>query len=784
MIPNKTDEQILYQHFKYYDLDSSGYCTLQNFIKTNDRIGVVMPNIKDFETVFNYFADSDTSMLYYKKFVHEIFNFSSIKRSKSPKKNEKYDNLPFQNSNDFISVISEKLISMEGPFSLLELIKNLQMIDFEGNKRITSDDFYKAIKRSKINMKSNEFKLLFQNSDFIINGVIRYQILINMLIDLFWNEKKNNLSENIFCYLTNNGRKPFTINDMKNYFENILEDSIEKNSFLKFIDEYKLINKNYSNQYLQLKDIILFLKHYGFGQKDSSFLENIVELLEPDVEDKKDIKRNNYINNYNDNDDFYNDFNDNNYYNKKNKNSELNRIFEKIREQFIKFGRKSFFNFIKHFKYYDNNINSNTITKYNFAKVLKDFNVILSVDEIEYLFNEFSSDYNIMNYDKLLDNLITNFSNKNRIKIIEFIFSTIEERATEFKRNIDLTFLKEVYNPKRNFFQKEEAENRMEFDECLELYLFFYKGAKSERFTLLNFVEFYKFISFLMYSDNNFITMISNEWRVPSEYIPQELINSNNNNENINNEYQDDADNDNYCIKKNEGKITLNKKDFGITDDQNENYPPKSKLIQRLINNDFDNYNNENPSLDLLTKKLFNRGLRGILYLHLEFINTCQDLNKISLEDFIEVCEIQHLNLNKNDYINIFNSFKNENNFLDFPSFIRNFKKELKDNKLSCIENAFENFNEEKISFNQIKKKYKAFSHPDVISGKKTEEEKILEFLDCFNINFEILNMDNQSAINGNGTVDFEIFANFYEYVAFIYPNDDVFRKVVESEWL
>ena len=784
MIPNKTDEQILYQHFKYYDLDSSGYCTLQNFIKTNDRIGVVMPNIKDFETVFNYFADSDTSMLYYKKFVHEIFNFSSIKRSKSPKKNEKYDNLPFQNSNDFISVISEKLISMEGPFSLLELIKNLQMIDFEGNKRITSDDFYKAIKRSKINMKSNEFKLLFQNSDFIINGVIRYQILINMLIDLFWNEKKNNLSENIFCYLTNNGRKPFTINDMKNYFENILEDSIEKNSFLKFIDEYKLINKNYSNQYLQLKDIILFLKHYGFGQKDSSFLENIVELLEPDVEDKKDIKRNNYINNYNDNDDFYNDFNDNNYYNKKNKNSELNRIFEKIREQFIKFGRKSFFNFIKHFKYYDNNINSNTITKYNFAKVLKDFNVILSVDEIEYLFSEFASDYNIMNYDKFLDNLITNFSNKNRIKIIEFIFSTIEERATEFKRNIDLTFLKEVYNPKRNFFQKEEAENRMEFDECLELYLFFYKGAKSERFTLQNFVEFYKFISFLMYSDNNFITMISNEWRVPSEYIPQELINSNNNNENINNEYQDDADNDNYCIKKNEEKITLNKKDFGITDDQNENYPPKSKLIQRLINNDFDNYNNENPSLDLLTKKLFNRGLRGILYLHLEFINTCQDLNKISLEDFIEVCEIQHLNLNKNDYINIFNSFKNENNFLDFPSFIRNFKKELKDNKLNCIENAFENFNEEKISFNQIKKKYKAFSHPDVVSGKKTEEEKILEFLDCFNINFEILNMDNQSAINGNGTVDFEIFANFYEYVAFIYPNDDVFRKVVESEWL
>ena len=59
-------------------------------------------------------------------------------------------------------------------------------------------------------------------------------------------------------------------------------------------------------------------------------------------------------------------------------------------------------------------------------------------------------------------------------------------------------------------------------------------------------------------------------------------------------------------------------------------------------------------------------------------------------------------------------------------------------------------------------------------------------FIDINNINIAVtkLNMDNQSAINGNGTVDFEIFANFYEYVAFIYPNDDVFRKVVESEWL
>ena len=47
MIPNKTEEQILYQQFKFYDLDSSGFCNLQNFIKANDRLGVVLPKIEN-----------------------------------------------------------------------------------------------------------------------------------------------------------------------------------------------------------------------------------------------------------------------------------------------------------------------------------------------------------------------------------------------------------------------------------------------------------------------------------------------------------------------------------------------------------------------------------------------------------------------------------------------------------------------------------------------------------------------------------------------------------------
>ena len=72
MIPNKTEEQILYQQFKFYDLESSGFCNLQNFIKANDRLGVVLPNIENFEIIFNYFADKESTLLNYRKFSFDV----------------------------------------------------------------------------------------------------------------------------------------------------------------------------------------------------------------------------------------------------------------------------------------------------------------------------------------------------------------------------------------------------------------------------------------------------------------------------------------------------------------------------------------------------------------------------------------------------------------------------------------------------------------------------------------------------------------------------------------
>ena len=754
MIPNKTDSQILYQQFKYFDLDSTGFCTLQNFIRVQNRIGVVLPKIKDLERIFEYFSDPETSLLNYKNFCNIIFNL------------DEYNNNPNETEDiierDFISILINKLLEANGAMTLLDLLKNLQIIDFEGNKRLNSDEFITALKRTGIKLENSEIQTLFLGQDYFLNGVVKYQVLLDILINKFWDEKKNSLSEELFFILTNDGRKLISLNDMKNILDKIVENSPDKKFLMNFIDKYKIINKNRISQNLILSDLIRFLKFYGFGQDSYSYLENLINVLNPERDNalipiKLERKNeNNYkkINEYKKPKDI-----------RKGSSRLINDIFESFREKLFNYSRKSFFNFIKHFKYYDNN--SDFMSKYNFSKVLKDFNINLEQNDLEKIFDTYGTINNekTMNYKNFINDLISEFTNEEREKIIKYIYSTIEERGNKFNRDIDLSFLKEVYNAKKNYFKKEESDNRLEFEDCLELYNYIYKGNKNELFSLEYFLEFYKCISFLIQSDEDFNKLISNEWRVPLEYLETELQEEKYNYTNENNANQNDQ--------------------------IDYEYEKKPKLTEKLKNNNyFSTQKNQNQSLLLLNDSLKSRGLRGILYLHLEFINSCQNLSKITFNDFLNVFEIQHINLPSQDIKNIFNTFisKNNKNYLDFSAFIRNYKRELNENKLSCVEQAFSNLDtneNDKVPLNIIKKLFKADKHPDVLNGLKKEEEIILEFLDCFNINYEILSLDSKinNDINSQRIIDFEIFANFYEYVSFIYPNDKEFENVVNSSW-
>ena len=108
----------------------------------------------------------------------------------------------------------------------------------------------------------------------------------------------------------------------------------------------------------------------------------------------------------------------------------------------------------------------------------------------------------------------------------------------------------------------------------------------------------------------------------------------------------------------------------------------------------------------------------------------------------------------------------------------------MNDARLSAVEDAFSLLDvdsNDNIYIDTIKKKYNPKGNPLVKKGIKNEEEISTEFLDCFELNYNLLTTaENPETSN---MVSFEEFANFYEYVSFLYDNDVEFCKMVEESW-
>lgn len=82
MIPNQSEDQIIIKYFKFFDLDGTGLATLRDFIKTIEKIGVVLAKIHDISEVFNYYDQEGTGSIDYKKFASHIFSqdFKTIRK--------------------------------------------------------------------------------------------------------------------------------------------------------------------------------------------------------------------------------------------------------------------------------------------------------------------------------------------------------------------------------------------------------------------------------------------------------------------------------------------------------------------------------------------------------------------------------------------------------------------------------------------------------------------------------------------------------------------------------
>ena len=129
------------------------------------------------------------------------------------------------------------------------------------------------------------------------------------------------------------------------------------------------------------------------------------------------------------------------------------------------------------------------------------------------------------------------------------------------------------------------------------------------------------------------------------------------------------------------------------------------------------------------------------------------------------------LGLSEQEIITVFNAFdRNRDGTIDYDEYVRvlqgpmnNFRKKLVGQAFNKIDKDGNGY----VDINDIKGVYNAKKHPDVMQGKKTEEEVLYEFLQTFEMHHNIFNSTAPDHI-----VTKEEFDEYYNNISSSVDND------------
>ncbi len=105
----------------------------------------------------------------------------------------------------------------------------------------------------------------------------------------------------------------------------------------------------------------------------------------------------------------------------------------------------------------------------------------------------------------------------------------------------------------------------------------------------------------------------------------------------------------------------------------------------------------------------------------------------------------------------------------------------MNDFRRSLVEQAFrklDNNGNGFIEFDDIKDIYNARKHPDVIQGKRTEQQVLNDFIETFEIHHAIRTRDGRDS-----RISLEEFLEYYDNVSISIDTDDYFTLMINNSW-
>jgi Ca2+-binding EF-hand superfamily protein len=187
--------------------------------------------------------------------------------------------------------------------------------------------------------------------------------------------------------------------------------------------------------------------------------------------------------------------------------------------------------------------------------------------------------------------------------------------------------------------------------------------------------------------------------------------------------------------------------------------------------------------VERLRQKLASRGARGIIGLGKQF-RIMDDNNSRSLDlyEFTKAMKDYMLGFSDAEIKTLYNYFDSDRSgSVDYDEFLRALRGPMNPARKKLVAQAYNKLDKDRsgyIDINDIKGVYSAKTHPDVLNGKKTEEQILLEFLETF---------ETHHSLRNNGAPDHVVtqdeFHEYYNNISASIDNDQYFELMMNNAW-
>ena len=789
---NTSEETVLVRAFKYFDLDNTGLSDTDTFLKTVKKIGITSFDDDEIIEIFSSFDTNKQGVIDYREFVSELFSNKSLsKKQKSspiekqeiPAKNEivvenEEKNILKLNNPEEILNLMKDVLNERGVQGICSIARNFRIIDENNSQTIDFDEFKQVCNMYNFGLDDKQLKMVFGNFDSENIGEIDYDEFIRTLRGEM-NEFRQNLVQNVFDKLDIKKSGEISFKELNNKYNaknhpDVISGKISEEEALKeFIDTfqetYNYLCGTETNNIVTIEEFLEYYENVSMTIDEDDYFEyllNNVWNLGLDIKYKNEMKKPDIEENAQEE--------QINEQLKKDINAKKEQSLIKFINEIRKLGSTSLISLMRLFKLNDIN-NTKDLEFYEFSKSLHEFETELSDEEISNLFSYFDKDNTgVINYLNFI-NAIRGPMNQKRILILKEAFKKLD---LDKGGQVEIGEIKSQFNAKNDkdvkSGEKTEEEVYTEFVDTFQMNHDNRVGPRNKRVTLDEFIDYYNFISMGIEDDAYFISLIQNSWKLNPYYKYNQ--NGQNDLTNINlNEISYTHGN----IKNKKIRVGAAAAPFGT--DMTPNTEDKRPFYYHIEQNE--NIEKEISPIDIFRTAIKKRGIRGIMAMRRAFMIADENDSKtLSLPEFIKFCHDYRMPITGKEINILFEEFDtNKNGQINYEEFISAFTGDMCERRKRLITILFETFDKNRKGFvdlDDIRNAYNPINHPDVLSGKRTEDEVLAEFLDNLQYHFSLLKSDKEQE---NNKINFEEFLEFFNYISAGIEDDEYFESIIKG---